>query len=110
MINKPPRIKKLQPKKIYRVHIHMGPHETSRHLMTVVDHCCVPQPRRRANGQRTLHAYASGAAISELSRKRRTVTVLADAAVEGAKAQRNVSKTDRFDGGRSGPGAVGTLV
>jgi hypothetical protein len=101
----------LGPRKTYRVHVHMSAHETAANLGTDgLDHCCMPQPPRNMEGHRQLHAFASGAAIAELRRKGRKVEILADTAVEGKKAQKNVSTVDRFKGGRSGPPGVGDLL
>jgi hypothetical protein len=96
---------------VYRVLVDMSPHETIRNVSTPgLNYCCMPQPAPDASGYRRIHGYASGAAVNALRRAGRTVRVLADAAAEGKRARKNVSKIDRFDGGRIGPIGVGKLI
>jgi|tagenome__1003787_1003787.scaffolds.fasta_scaffold19582187_1 hypothetical protein len=97
--------------KVYRVLVDMSPHETIRNASTPgLNYCCMPQPAPDAGGHRRIHGYASAAAVKALRRAGRTVRVVADAAAEGKRAKKNVSKIDRFDGGRAGPPGVGKLV
>jgi hypothetical protein len=97
--------------RMYRVLVDMSPHETIRNASTPgLNYCCMPQPAPDASGQRRIHGYASGYAVKALRRDGRSVRIVADAAAEGKRAQANVSKTDRFDGGRAGPAGVGKLI
>jgi len=97
--------------KTYRVLVDMSPHETVRNVSTPgLDYCCMPQPEPDAAGHRRIHGYASSEAVKALRRAGRTVRVIADATAEGKRAQKNVSKIDRFDGGRTGPSGVGKLI
>jgi hypothetical protein len=97
-------MRRLMPRKTYRVVVNIGPHETSRNLHPFhLDHCCMPQRPADSAGVRSLHGYTSGATVTALHKAGRKVSVLAD-------AQRFVGKGDRFKGGRRGPPGVGKLV
>ena len=97
--------------KTYRVLVDISPHETVRNLGGAgLDYCCMPQPPADSSGRRRIHAYAPGATVTALRQAGRTVEVLADATAEGKRAQKNVSKVDRFKGGRSGPPGAGELL
>ena len=98
-------------KKIYRVRVDMSPHETVRNLGAFnLDFCCMPQEREERGSQRRLHAYARGATVAALRKAGRRVEVLADAMAEGQRMQKLISKTDRFEGGKRGPEAIGKLI
>jgi|ERR1043165_5055521 hypothetical protein len=108
---KAPSKARVSSSKVYRVLVEMSPHETIRNASTPgLNYCCMPQPAPDASGQRRIHGYASGTAVKALRRAGRAVHVIADAAAEGKRAQKNVSKIDRFEGGRSGPPGVGKLI
>lgn len=97
--------------KTYRVLVDISPHETVRNLGGVgLDYCCMPQPPADSSGRRRVHAYAPGATVTALRQAGRAVEVLADATAEGKRAQKNVSKVDRFKAGRSGPPGAGELL
>jgi hypothetical protein len=98
-------------KTIYRIRVEMSPHETVRNLGEFrMDYCCMPQERDERSGKKRLHAYARGATIAALRKAGRKVEVLADAIAEGRRMQKLISKTDRFEGGKRGPEAIGKLI
>jgi hypothetical protein len=102
---------RVAPTKTYRILVETSPHETVRNLGAFkLAHCCVPQPERDATGAQHLHAFASGATVTALRKAGRNVRVLADAMVEGKRAQKHIAKGDRFQGGQRGPAGIGKLV
>jgi hypothetical protein len=97
--------------KYYRVLVELGAHESPRNLLEFgLDHSCMAQPAPRESGEQLLHAFASGASVVAMRAAGRKVTVIADADAEGEQLKRHVGKSDRFDGGRSGPPGVGRLI
>jgi hypothetical protein len=97
--------------KTFRVLLEVSPHESLRNMRGFrLDHCCMPQPPADQSGTQRLHAFAKGSTIQALRKAGRKVKVLADAEAEGKRAQKQIGKGDRFEGGHRPPSGVGKLV
>ena len=97
--------------KTFRVLLEVSPHESLRNMRGFrLDHCCMPQPPTDQSGTQRLHAFATGATVQALRKAGRKVKVLADADAEGKRAQKQIGKGDRFEGGHRAPSGVGKLV